>query len=254
MTTVIAALDSSAAARPVLDAARRIAAITHATVHAIYVRDGAEETPRLLAERAGVPLTITGGPVPRALAHAHREPSVGIGVRGARATPSGRRPLGRTVSQVLQSAEKPIVVVPPDAPADGARPLRRLLLPLDGTEATARPVAAFVGQLDVGADLELVVVHVFTPSTVPRTLDRARRDLFLWADEFLARSCPLATSIELRSGAVGRAVADVCRDEDIDLVVLSWSQDTTGGHAQVVRDVLACSTVPVLLLPAGHAD
>jgi hypothetical protein len=45
----------------------------------------------------------------------------------------------------------------------------------------------------------------------------------------------------------------VCREKDIDMVVLSWSQDSTGGHAQVVRDLLACSTVPLLLLPAGHA-
>jgi hypothetical protein len=49
-------------------------------------------------------------------------------------------------------------------------------------------------------------------------------------------------------------VAEAYRDNDADLVVLSWSQDASVGHAKVVRDVLTASTIPVLLLPvaAGH--
>ena len=37
--------------------------------------------------------------------------------------------------------------------------------------------------------------------------------------------------------------------EAIDLVVLSWAQDSSPGHAAVIRDVLGVSKVPVLLLP-----
>jgi nucleotide-binding universal stress UspA family protein len=250
MTIVIAALDSSAAARPVLETARRIAAMTDGTVQAIHVPDGPGETPRLLAARAGVPMTIIEGSVSQALVGAVRDPSVSVAVLGARATPHGRRPIGTTALRVLEAAEKPIVIVPPDARASGDRPLHHLLLPLDGTQATARPVAAFLDRLAVGTDPEVTVLHVFTPSTVPRALDRSRRDLFLWADEFLARSFPRATSVELRAGAVGDAVAEVATDENVDMIVLSWSQDSSEGH--VVRDVLARSTLPVLLLPADH--
>ena len=36
-----------------------------------------------------------------------------------------------------------------------------------------------------------------------------------------------------------------------DLVVLSWSRDTSAGRATVVREVLGASALPVLLLPVS---
>ena len=122
-------------------------------------------------------------------------------------------------------------------------------MPLEGSEQSSRPVAESLYPLIV-KEVELVVLHVFTKDTVPRTLDRPERDLALWADEFLARFCAEAASIELRSGSVGGRVAEVCDERGVDLVVLSWSQDSSPGHAAVVRDVLGRSRTPVLLLPA----
>ena len=251
MRTVIAALDASPAARPVLETAQRTATITGTTVEAIHVREDAGETPRLLAERAEVPIRLIDGPVESALVTAVAEPSVALAVVGARATPSGRRPVGRTALHLLEAVDKPIVVVPPETVGRVSRPLRRLLIPLEGNDESSRPVAVYLGDLLTG-EVELVVLHVFTPTTVPGALDRSRRDLSLWGDEFLARYCPGATSLELRTGSVGDGVAEVRDAHDVDMVVLSWSQDSTPGHAAVVRDVLARSTVPVLLLPVGR--
>jgi len=121
---------------------------------------------------------------------------------------------------------------------------------LAGDERSSRAVAESLFPLIVD-EVELVVLHVFTDATVPRTLDRSGRDLLLWGDEFLARFCPSASGIELRSGTVGGRVAELCGDDQADLVVLSWSQDSSPGHAAVVHDVLAHSRIPVLLLPAG---
>jgi hypothetical protein len=45
----------------------------------------------------------------------------------------------------------------------------------------------------------------------------------------------------------------VAAEEDVDLVVLSWSQDTSSGHATVIRDVLGGSRLPVMLLPVRPA-
>jgi hypothetical protein len=173
-----------------------------------------------------------------------------LAVIGARATPAGRRPAGRTALDVLEAANKPIVVVPPEATGHASRPLHRVLLPLEGTEQSSRPVAASLSWMLKG-DVHLLVLHVFTPATVPRVLDRTNRDLSLWGDEFLARFCPEARSIELRTGSVGAGVAEVCDVEDVDMVVLSWSQDSSPGHAAVVRDVLGRSKIPVLLLPVS---
>jgi nucleotide-binding universal stress UspA family protein len=176
------------------------------------------------------------------------DPRVIAAVFGARATPGGRRPVGRTALRVLEQAHKPIVVVPPEAVGVSPRPFRRLLVPLEGSEQSARPVVESLYPLIVSAP-ELVVLHVFTSATVPRSLDRYGRDLALWGDEFLARFCPEATRIELRAGSVGDRVAEVCREQDVDLVVLSWSQESSLGRAVVIRDVLGRSTIPVLLLP-----
>lgn len=248
MRTVLAALDAGAAARPVLDTALGIAALTGATVEAVHVVERPAETPQFLAARAGVPFRVLDGPVESALLTAMAAPGVIAAVLGARGTPAGRRPAGRTALRVLEQASKPVVVVPPDAPNVSARQFRRLLLPLEGTSVSSRPVAECLCPLIVD-DVELVVLHVFTPATMPRVLDHPGRDLQLLGGEFLARYFPNATRVELRTGVVGSEVAALARDEDADLIVLSWSQDASAGHAAVVRDVLSHATVPVLLVP-----
>jgi hypothetical protein len=74
----------------------------------------------------------------------------------------------------------------------------------------------------------------------------------MWGDEFLARFCPNASRIDLSTGPVATCVTDTCTQSAADLVVLSWSQDASPGHAAVVRDVLANSLVPTLLLPVSE--
>ena len=94
------------------------------------------------------------------------------------------------------------------------------------------------------------MLHVFTAATIPPVMDRPNRDLAMWGSEFLARHCPNASRIELRTGSIASRVNDVCREEHADLIVLSWSQNSSPGRATVVRDVLTHATVPVLLIPA----
>jgi len=251
MSTVLAALDATAAARPVLDVGLRVGELMGATVEAVHVTDGSTETPAWLAEQTRTRLRVLSGPVEPSLLAAVEDESVIAAVFGARSTPAGRRPTGRTAMHVLQRASKPIVVVPPDIAA--AQRYRRLLVPLEGDIESSRPVLERLRPLIVG-EVDLVVLHVFTSETVPRTLDRPARDLAIWGDEFVARFCPGAAKIELRTGPVGARVAEVTAEEDVDLVVLSWSRDTSSGHAAVIREVLGGSGVPVLLLPVGSGS
>lgn len=252
MRTVLAAIDASAAARPVLETALGFAELTGASVEAVHVGDGATDTPASLADRAGVPLRMLQGPVDDALLDALAAPDVIAAVLGARGTPAGRRPTGRTALRILERAGKPIVVVPPEAVGPSPRPIRRLLIPLEGTQRSSRPIEDCLCQL-FEREVELVVLHVFTDATMPRVLDRPGRDLELLGDEFLARYCPGAARIELRTGIVGTEVAALSGEDDADLVVLSWSQDISEGHAAVIRDVLNRATVPVVLLPIDAA-
>jgi hypothetical protein len=123
-------------------------------------------------------------------------------------------------------------------------------LPLEGNEASSRPIVERLLPL-LASEVDLVVLHVFTPATTPRFLDRPSRDLELLSDEFLTRFCPAATHIELRTGAVAQRVEEVCTGQEADLIVLTWSQTMEAGHAAVVRNVLVHSQVPVLLLPVA---
>ncbi len=246
--TVLAALDGSPAARPVLDAALGIGELMGADVEAVHVAEDRAETPEWLAAQKGVELRMLDGPVEPRLIDALADEAVIAAAFGARSTAGGRRPVGRTAMQVLRQASKPIVVVPPDATGVVARPIHRLLVPLEGTVPSSQPVLEGLCPLVVG-DAELIVLHVFTSETVPRVLDRSARDLSLWGDEFVARFCPGAVRIELRTGLVGARVAEVTVEESVDLVVLSWSRDDSAGHAAVIHDVLGRSSVPVLLLP-----
>jgi nucleotide-binding universal stress UspA family protein len=250
MRTVLAALDAGAAARPVLDIAIGFAELTGATVEAVHVTDGATDTPEWLAAQNEITLRLLEGAVEPALLRAVEDEAVIAAVFGARSTPTGRRPTGRTARHILERATKPVVVVPPDVSAS-AKSCRRLLVPLEGDEATSRPVLERLWPL-IDVEVELVVLHVFTTETVPRVLDHPGRDLELLGDEFLTRHCPYASRIEWRTGPVGARVTEAYDQDDADLVVLSWSQDSSVGHATVVRDVLTASTIPVLLLPVGR--
>jgi nucleotide-binding universal stress UspA family protein len=251
MRTVLAALDTSPTALPVLETALGIADLTDATIEAVHVRTDPAETPAALAAHRGVRFRLLDGTVDQALLQAVREPVVIAAVIGARGTPGGRRPAGHTALHIVERSDKPVVVVPPVSVGASARPIRRLLIPLEGTDASSRPVAHGLLPL-IAADVDLVVLHVFTSDTTPRVLDRPARDLQMLGGEFIARYFPNAARIELRGGTIAAQLADVCQREQADLIVLSWSRDFSAGRAAVIRWALGHSSVPVLLLPVDN--
>jgi nucleotide-binding universal stress UspA family protein len=251
MNTLLAALDTSPGAAAVLDTALRLSKLTGDTVEAVHVRDGPTASLEWLTAQAEVDLRMLEGPVETSLLAAVQDPRVDAAVLGARATTGGRR-IGSHAVHVLEATDKPVAVVPPDVNRTD-QPFHRLLVPLEGNEQSSGPIIDTLCPLVV-ADVELVVLHVFTAATLPPVMDRPNRDLAMWGSEFLARHCPNASRIELRTGSIAARVNDVCQAEHADLIVLSWSQDSSHGRAAVVRDVLAHSTVPVLLLPAAPSQ
>lgn len=250
MSIVLAAIDSSSAARPVLDTALGLAALTDATVEAVHVRENASPTPAALAAARGIAFRELEGDVEQALIRELHDPDVIVGVAGARGTPGGRRPVGRTALRLLVRAAKPLVVVPPDAVCAPSRPPRRFLIPLEGTDTSARAIALQLVPLTPDGT-ELVVVHVFTTSTAPPMMDHPEWNLELWRDEFQARYLPAARCVHLRSGPVGARIIEAATETGADMIVLSWSQDAAPGRAAVVRAVLEHAQGPILLLPVG---
>ena len=249
MAIVLAALNAGAFTGGIFETAARFRELTGADVEAVSVLANSDEPIDSTAANGDVPLRVLEGPVAPSLLAALGAPGVIAAVIGARATPGGRRPVGRTAHQVLAHAHKPVVVVPPEVISPG--PFRRLLIPLEATEESSRAVLERLCPLLVDP-VELVVYHAFTDATVPAMLDRPGYDLEILGKEFLTRHCPYSTRVEFCVGPVAKRMAEAAREDD--LVVLSWSQDSSPGRALTVREVLDASVVPVLLLPAAQPD
>lgn len=246
---VIAAIDRSAAARPVLAAAGAVARMFGASLEALHVREGPDEAARAAARAADAELHVVEGPPPEEIARAGRRDDVAAVVLGARATRGGSRPAGHTSLEVITSVRKPVVVVPPGAAVPET--LTRILVPLDGTMEGAEAVQ---GAIDIAcrADVELVVAHVHDEPHLPMFDDQPQHETDAWAREFLARYCPEAADrarLELRVGIPAREVLGLASETGCDLVVVAWSQDLSAGRARVVRELLERSEVPVLLIP-----
>jgi nucleotide-binding universal stress UspA family protein len=249
VTTILAAVDASAAAQPVLDTATTLGRTLRMPVVALHVRQDGAEVERLLTERTGIELRLATGIPAEAIVGALAGADVALAVLGVRGHPAGRRPAGSTALAVATRAAKPVVVVPPeprDAPPAG---LHRVLAPLDGTADTARAVEQTMGWF-AGSGVEIVGLHVFDASTVPRFWDRPEHDHAAWTSEFLARNSPAAgTRLEVRSGWPSDRVLEVASAERADMIVLGWGRRLTLDRAAVVREVLTRTPVPVILLP-----
>lgn len=251
MTRILAAVDNSAAARPVLETAKAIEPLYGSPVEAVHVRQGSTAIADAEAEAAGVPLRLESGSPQEVLAKLLGEPEVRALVIGARATPAGRRPAGGTALGLVTSVPKPVVVVPPDT----REPERidRILVPLDGSPESAAAVSGMI-ELARGSGIAVIVLHVRAEEDLHAFSDQLQHEARAWVEEFLARFCPVPAhdvDIELRVGVPHEEVGSVARETGADLIALGWSQEVTSGRAAVVRAVLSSSPVPVLLIPVG---
>lgn len=150
---------------------------------------------------------------------------------------------------VLPRVTRPLLVVPANAAATPG-PLARVLVPLDGRAETAASVAVMADRLHAGG-AEVLSVHVFVPTSIPAFWDQAAHSHTSWTAEFLRRNLPTAADLGLRRGRPVDEVLAVAEESGVDLLLLGWSQDLSGGHAQVVRSALTAGSVPVLLVPTG---
>jgi nucleotide-binding universal stress UspA family protein len=253
MSAVIAAIDNSMAARPVLATAGAVARFFDATLAAVHVRQNGYETARRAAEEARVSLRLLDGPTVAALAEVARRDEVEALVVGARDTPAGGRPAGRTALQVIESLSKPVVVVPPLCRTPPR--LQRVLLPLEGTARTSLAPTALL-ELAHDADVDVDVLHVHDEASLPLFTDQPQHETEAWTEEFVARYCPYglrSINVELRVGRPEEEILRAVDETGVDLLALGWNQTLLPGRGAVVREVLARASTPVLLIPVAAA-
>jgi nucleotide-binding universal stress UspA family protein len=249
MSTVVAAIDGGLATTPVLACAQAMGHILHSDVLAVHVRTDREMTPRTFAARAGLPLRILHGPVLDLLVAAGTAPDVAALVIGARGLAADPRPLGGTATAVATRWSKPVVVVPPHA--EPRTEFKRVLVPLEGTTASSQAPRSLI-ELAPGYQLDVVVLHILGPDSIPSFMDQPQHWHAAWAREFVARYCPFGIDeVELRTrvGRPEQIVAEAAHEYGCDLIALGWSQDLAEGHARVVQSTLRHSPLPVALIP-----
>ena len=246
MSLILAALDSTPAAQSVLEAALKVGEMTHTDVEAVHVPMADDRSVQLRTDRAHVPLRLLSGPLEPALLTAIEAPSTLVAVIGAKAVTDHKRVIGTTARHIIERSTKPVVIVPPEFVLPGA--FRRLLIPLEGTESSSRPVVEGLLPL-LAAHVELIVLHVFTESTrrvMPRpSLARPGDD---------GKRVPHSTPPPARgghrapAGSGGHSGRPGATEQRAGLIVLSWSQDSAAGRAHVVRGGPRQRELPILLL------
>lgn len=248
MRRVLAAIDESPCAGPVLDTAHAVADLFDARVLALHVReDGSPDTARD-ARRRGLELREADGEPVAAIAQAAEDPAVVAVVLGARGAHTGPRPAGHTALRLITQVRKPVVVVPPDGA--GQEPITRILTPLEGSRSSSEAIAGTLALAERRA-LDILVLHVHTLDTLPPFGDQPGHEAASWEREFAARFVALpraSVRIVQRVGAAGDCVLAEAADAHVDLIVLGWNRDLSPGRARVVREALAHSPVAVALV------
>ena len=250
LTTVLAALDSDASGRPVLTTAIALADLLDATVKWLHVHEGIGSETLELARAAGVEVRGVNGAPGEQIVAATQDPDVAALVLSTRDDHGqGPQPAGHTALEVITRTAKPVAVVPPQA--NPSRHINRILVPLQGTSESSRALDNAL-QLANRHGLEVVVLHVHSPATVPAFADHEPHAAQAWEQEFLSRYTSIPhdrITLLRRFGVPADDIVAVADETSPDLIVLAWSRNLAPGHAHVVSGALARTNVPVLLLP-----
>lgn len=249
---VLAAIDSSAAATPVLRTAKLIASIGGDTLEALHVGNHVDLTARAIAESEGVEVRTLRGDVIECIVRAGADDDVDYVVLGARGRPSGARPAGHVALGVMSGLDKPVIVVPPDAnPSDT---LRRVLVAIDDEWRNTSTLARLLAPIAEAA-VEIAAVHVDDEASLPRFSDQPHYEREAFAQELLARRLPepRAVDLTLRVGDPADEVLAASAQVSADLMVVTWGRDLSPGRAMFVRGILERATIPVVFVPSPRS-
>lgn len=174
--------------------------------------------------------------------------------------------LGSTANELIHSVKIPLLVVKaPGSPSVTVK-LKRLLVPLDGSER-GEAVLPYATELGEKLSLEIVLLRVVAPGTHVHTLggldfvyfkDRDIKDMKADAQEYLnklsvrLRQKVQIVSPEVKVGEPDSEIMKYAEKHDCDLIAMS-----SHGHSGVERwtygsvtyKIIYQSTKPVLLVP-----
>jgi len=183
--------------------------------------------------------------------------------------PTDESPVGPVALEVVRHTHRPLVVVYPAKLAGEGRspgPVRRLLVPVDGTPSTGRalrPVMALAHEL--GASVDLLYVAGFQRSSsepgtlsAPRYVDQPQHEWPSWSGEVVDRllrclaRCPedVPAEIHLATGDVAEEIARFALEHREDAIVLARRSQLEPGNGKVVWDVFQNNPLPLVFITA----
>lgn len=272
---VLVALDGSPAATAALPVARTVAAQIGAAVAILHV--AAIPLPESdLRKRLGLNRSDTealrlrsalGDPVAEIL-RAAEAPDMALLVLTTHGRGSADdQQLGRVAEAIIAASVRPILCVNPEriGAAAGIPALRRLLLALDGSPATAmalRPATELASRLGASIDLLYVADRDQAPHDepgsigAPRYVDQPQHEWPHWADEVIDRLCrscadcppDVPVRMFLACGEIGAEIVRFAAEHHHDAIVLVRRSRLEPGRAQALRAVLAHAPCPVLVV------
>jgi nucleotide-binding universal stress UspA family protein len=250
MTRIIAFVDNSIAARRVFEAAVALSSLLEASVEAVHVvEDGSASTTAIMSDVGASVRLLRGEPCTEIVA-ASSEPDVVAVVVGARDLPTASQPIGHVALALADAAPVPVLVVPPDSSLHS--PPVHVLVAMKGTAGQARRLRSVI-RLAANANLDVVVIHVDDPATIPPFSDQVQHEAEAYTREFLRRYVPALPNarLENRVGIPADEILRVADERHPDLLALGWSSSQLPDRGGVAREVLARSPVPVLLTPVA---
>ena len=163
----------------------------------------------------------------REIVRAAHDPDVGLVVVGAHDLPDSAGP-GHVARGIAMRLRGPLLVVPAKAVVPAR--LERLLVPLEGTEATTAPIRALLERFPFGPETELVTLHVFTQDDMPPFANHAPHEADAWVHEFRDRYVPAGTpqathreAISVRSNKSSRKSRHHQRNADRRVMVAGFA-------------------------------
>ena len=245
MTRVLAAIDNSAAAQPVLILGRAVASALGADLEVVHVVEDGHETATSVAEAAGLRLQQLRGDPVGTLVSAVAEPDVVAIVLGMRDQPGGPRPAGHLALSIAGHTDKPVFVVPPEA--EPVPVLTKVLVAMEGSPGKARALKRTI-ELSADAGMEMMIVHV--DEEIPSFTDQIQHETAAYAQEFLARFVPGALDVqfELRIGSPATELLAAIADLRPELIAVGWPHSAEPARGAVAREIVGRSPVPVMLV------
>ncbi len=258
---------ASAVALPV---ARAMARITGATLHIVH----ASPEPVAAADlphRLGVAAEVMDGAVidtiqaeaPDAIMRiAAQRKSLLIVMAMRHGEVKSESGLGSIAQVIVRRAPCPVLVVPPRL-AEEPWELRQVLLPQDGTPATAAAIEP-ICHLAHHAHATLYIVHVCGRAavrktepgsmTTPHYIDQPQHEWPVWTGEFVERVhglCHLPRDVEMRlflaQGDPGKEIIRLAQAHNADIIAMPWHGALE--FAPTLKTVLRETRCPVLILP-----